>query len=177
MRGGGRGLGNSDDVSAWGIEIIKQLFFVVPDYHSASLNCAAARDATVGVGMGMEVEHHGAPTARAPGKAGSAFGRISERATAMMAGFATPSASDRDPRPVTGLQAAGVKSGAVEDYFSADGVDQDPAGTNLAAILEEKHVVGGVAKKRVKTYRLVDFDVERDDLCLLYTSPSPRDRG
>ena len=100
-------------MSAWGIEINKQLFFVVPDYHSASLNCAAARDATVGVGMGMEVEHHGAPTARAPGKADSAFGRISERATAKRAGFASPTDCDRGPRPVTGLQAVGVKSGAV----------------------------------------------------------------
>ena len=83
----------------------------------------------------------------------------------MLAGFATPSASKRCSRPITGLQAAGVRSNAVDDYFSADDMDLEPATANLGAILEEEHMGGGGEKKKVKTYRIVEFDVAKDDLC------------
>ena len=147
------------------IELNKQQFSLEPDEHSASLDCAATLDEAGDAYMGMDTEPRMGAADLASGRAGSALGRISERASAMLAGFATPSASGRGVRTVTGLQAAGVKSTAVDDYFSVDAMDLEQAGTNLTAILEEEHLGGGADKKKVKTYRIVEFDVARDDLC------------
>ena len=135
------------------------------DIHSTSLNHAASLNTALDMDMEIDVELCIGTADLAPGRTGSALRRITKRASAMLAGFATPSTNERRIRPVTGLQAAGVKSNAADDYFSADAMDLGPAGTNLTAILEEERVGGGADKKKAKTYRIVEFDVDRDDLC------------